>query len=468
MRLNRLTLAQKLWLTVTVTVFITVLFTYLLSQFFYEKLYVDNVTSNLLIQAELLANDYEGGPISDSFKEKVDWYNEKNIAEIFAVSNPRELSACLPFGIDYDTLISSDEREKLLKGEPVKKEGYEERFDRNIVAIIYPLLDDERLEGILYVYLPLASIKDLMKDFTTFWMIASFLFIVVSIFLGTLWINRLIRPLKEMEAAAHSVSQGDFSQRVEVTTVDEIGQLAKAFNEMAAAIQKEDESKREFLADISHELRTPLSYVKGYVQAILDGIVKDEHEQRKYLGLIARETKRLQDLVQDLLDLTKLESNSFEMEEAPVAFAQLIEDILVKYKLRFQEKDITLAFNLDPDPIIMGDERRLEQILQNILENAYRYTPNGGKITVELTSQDDHCIVTITDNGIGISEEHIQKITERFYRVNKARSRVDGGTGLGLSIVEKLMKMHNGKMKITSKIGEGTQVQLIFPILSEI
>ncbi|WP_163100875.1 sensor histidine kinase [Peribacillus alkalitolerans] len=463
----KLNLAKKLWITVATTVIVSLLFAYLLSQFFYEKVYVTHVEENLLTQAELLASDYMGGPLSEEFKEKTEWYNAKNNAEIFVVNNPRELSACLPFDIDYNTLISEEERQNLLKGKPVEKQGYEERFDRTILAVIYPLLDEDRLEGIIYLYLPLASITELMNEFTTFWLISAFLFIIVFLFIGTHWINRLIKPLKEMENAAYRVSKGDFATRVEVEGTDEIGSLAVAFNQMSEAIQLEDERKREFLADVSHELRTPLSYIKGYTQALIDGIIHKPEDERKYLNLVAKETVHLQELVQDLLDLSKLESHQFEMDTQPIALAQFIEDFLEKYRVKLSDKRIQLIINLDPEPIIYGDDLRLGQILQNVLENAIRYTPVNGEISITLKGKGDQCKVTIADNGPGIAVEHLSKLTERFYRVNKARSRNDGGTGLGLSIVKKLMDMHRGSIEIESKVNEGTNVHLLFPTINE-
>ncbi|WP_108671480.1 sensor histidine kinase [Peribacillus acanthi] len=467
MNIFKLNLATKIWITVATTVIVSLVFAYLLSQYFYEKLYVAHVKENLLTQAELLASDYKGGPLSEEFKEKTEWYNTKNSAEIFVVNNPRELSACLPFDIDYKTLISEEERQNLLNGKAIEKQGYEERFDRTILAVIYPLLDGDRLEGIIYLYLPLASIAELMNDFTTFWLISAFLFIIVFLFIGTHWINRLIKPLKEMKNAAYLVSKGDFNTRVETQGNDEIGSLAIAFNQMSEAIQREDERKREFLADISHELRTPLSYIKGYTQALIDGIVKTPEDERKYLNLVAKETLHLQQLVQDLLDLSKLESKQFEMEAQPIALAQFIEELLEKYQVKLLEKRIQLKVELDPEPIIYGDELRLEQVLQNVIENSIRYTSENGTITVCLTGMKNQCQIMIEDTGIGIAKEHLSKLTERFYRVNKARSRNDGGSGLGLSIVKKLMDMHRGNIHIESIVNKGTKVFLQFPTINE-
>ncbi|GAE44299.1 hypothetical protein [Mesobacillus boroniphilus] len=173
-------LFKKLWLTVTATILVTVFYSFFLSYLFYEKLYVDIVEESLLEEGNRLASDYTGGPLTDEMKQQVEWYNEKSESEVFLVNNPKELSACLPYSIDYETLIGKEERELLLKGEPVMKSGFEERFGRKILAVAIPLLDNNRLEGIIYLYVPLAKISELTVDFSFLWLIGGVLFIIIA------------------------------------------------------------------------------------------------------------------------------------------------------------------------------------------------------------------------------------------------------------------------------------------------
>ena len=192
-------------------------------------------------------------------------------------------------------------------------------------------------------------------------------------------------------------------------------------------------------------------------------MIKENDEKNKYLKLINRESGRMVKLVEDLLDLSRLDADEYRLVKNPFPLAQLIEDFIIKYGPALKEKNISLTLELDPDIIINGDEGRLEQIFQNIIDNSIRYTESGGKISVILTKHSYGCKVEIEDTGIGIPEEDVNKLTERFYRVNKARSRADGGTGLGLAIVDKLVKLHDGKMEIASELGEGTTIRLYFP-----
>lgn len=464
MKHRSLTLTTKIWLTITASILITVLFSYLLSNLFYEKLYVENLERSLLAEGKRLAIDYEGGPLNDELREKIDWYNSKNEFEVFVVSNPKELAACLPFETDHTALIAQEERERLLLGETIQKMGFEERFNRKILAVIIPLLDENRLEGIIYLYVPLARITELTKDFTYLWLIAAMLFLVISFYLGILLVKKLTRPLQQMKEAADQVSTGDYSVRVPLSSDDEIGQLALAFNHMSSSIQKEDEKKREFLANVSHELRTPLSYVNGYSEALLTGIVKNETDKDKYLALINRESKRMERIVGDLLDLTKLDTAEFQLIKTALPLAQLVEDAIQKYLFLMQEKKLSLSLNLDPEIIILGDEGRIEQVIQNIMDNALKYTETG-EIRITLEQHGKDCVLSIQDTGVGIPEDDLAHIKERFYRVNKARTRLDGGTGLGLAITDKIIALHEGKLKIYSQLGEGTTVEVILPVL---
>jgi signal transduction histidine kinase len=458
------TLSKKLWIFVTTTIIITIGCSFLLSNYLYEKMYVENVRRGLLEEGNRLAVEYEGGPLSSDLIEKIEWYNTKNESEVFIVSNPKELSACLPYEIDYDTIIGPEEREQLLNGQSVERTGYEERFDRDVMAVIVPLNDSNRLEGIIYLYVPLAKITELTNDFSIIGLVAGVLFVILSIIIGTIFVRKITKPLEIMREAAERVKEGDYSVRVPIFSKDEIGQLGHAFNLMSVSIQKEDEKKKEFLADVSHELRTPISYVKGYSEALLVGMVKSSKEKERYLQIIHREANRMERLVGDLLDLSRLDSEDFRLELRPLPLAQLVEDCLQKYMPKLQEKGLGISWELDPDIIVYADEDRIEQVVQNIVDNSINYTERGS-IKVLLSKYENGCILSVNDTGVGIPEEDLQKVTQRFFRVNKARTRSDGGTGLGLAISNKLIHLHGGEITVESTFGKGTTISIILPII---
>lgn len=460
-------LSRKISMTLVVAFIASILYASLFSYFLYERLYVNNLKTEMLETGKRLAHSYESGPVSDAFIDEVNWFGGKSQFEVFAVKNPRELSMCMPFEVDYEALISGEDRKTLLKGEPVYKKGHVERLERDVISVAVPLLDGKRLEGIIYLYYPLANLSEMTLHYSIYWIAGAILFLIIALTLWNKWLKKIIKPLKEMRMAAKELSDGNLSVRVADYPDDEIGQLAHTFNEMAESIQKEDERKKEFLANVSHELRTPLSYIKGYMEAILTGVAPQK-DKKKYKQIIIREAARMERLVDDLLDLAKFESNEFTLNKMPVPLAQTIEESIEKVNQRVLQKEIHLKRQLNYELIAEVDEERLEQMLLNLLDNAIRHTNKGGIISVTLTLLDKSFgLITVADTGTGIPEEDLRKITERFYRVNKARTRKEGGTGLGLPIVEKLAKLHGGSLKIESEVGKGTSVLISLPIIPD-
>lgn len=459
------TMVQKLWLTIACAVCLTVSFLYFVSLYSYEKLYVQNIEEMLTREGNRLVFQYNKEEDIEVFEEKVREFSRISSADVLFVSNPRDLSACLPFDVHYNSIISEDDRQTLLDGHTITKVGYEERFHHNIMGVVIPVLDDKKLVGIIYSHIPLKSIKGLIYDMALILAPLSLLVIVLTVWIGRKIVIAITKPLSQMERVANNMAVGNFSERITIPSDDEIGRLGKAFNKMAAALEKEDVQRKEFLANVSHELRTPLSYIKGYSEAIIDGVAKGE-QQLKFTKLVYKEAGRMQRLVHDLLDLAQLEGEHFPLKKQPTVFSQLIEDVLETYEIQFTKKQITLHTELDPDVIVDIDEDRMQQVIHNVLDNAIRYTNKGGAITVKLAQSEQACYLQVIDTGIGIGKEHLEQLGERFYRVDKGRSRQHGGTGLGLAIVKQIVHIHGGVWHIESEEGNGTTNTIQLPIIS--
>lgn len=458
-----LTLSKKIILLVSTGIIFTLVVSYGLTQYLYGNFYVRNVEKMLIEQGKNIAREYKGGPMSSDFINKVKDYDRISQAEIFVTENPRELGACLPFDVDYQALITDEERNRLLMGESVTKQGYEPRFDRQVMAVIVPLLDQKQLNGVVYLYLPLSSIKDAFNEVRYILLFIGLLFINIALIVGKRLVNRITGPLRRMEHVARQLALGNFKEKVEVTSKDEIGSLGTALNHMATALEEVDQRRRDFLANVAHDLRTPLSYIKGYSEAIIEGVVTGE-EQKKYLRLIHREAGRLQRLVHDLLDLAQLEGDSYPLKLMPLSLAQLVEDLMAKYEPFLREKNIAVTLDLDFDVIVNADEDRLEQAITNILDNALRHSHENGELKIILKQTNNTCTLTISDTGEGIPPEELQRLGERFYRVDKSRTRKGGGSGLGLSIVKQIVFLHKGTLQINSVLGKGTDVSITLPI----
>lgn len=455
-------ISTKIWLLILSFLAITILFMYALTNFLYERLYVQDKEHNMVDIGQKLATMYEGGKVKNSLIDEVDRYNMYADVNVFAVRNPRELSACVPFDIDYDTLIGPEERQQLLAGETVTKQGYEKRFDRQVISVIVPLVDEKRLEGILYLYFPLENIVELAKKDILFISLGALLFFIVLAFAVMKGIKMVMKPLNRLQTAAKRMADGNYDARVDVTSKDEIGQLTHTFNEMATAIQKTDDTQKEFLANVSHELRTPISYVKGYSEALAKGLIPKEQCEEKLL-LIANEADRMEKLTAALLQLSRSEKLQ-DFVKQPIVVAESVRDALQLTQQHAEEKNIALYLNADDSLIVAGDDEKLKQMLLNLIENSLRYSERGTAIHVEVCAEKTYAKIIVRDEGIGIEQQHVPHLAERFYRVNKARTRADGGSGLGLSIVDQLVTLHEGKWTITSVWQVGTTVTLFIPL----
>ncbi len=259
---------------------------------------------------------------------------------------------------------------------------------------------------------------------------------------------------------------------IPLTVTDQVDGCVAIFHD-ETAIRRTEKMRRDFVANVSHELRTPLSAIHGYAETLLDGALDDREIAWDFVKVIFRHSKRLSQLVTDLLDLSKLESPDFEPELDPMSLPHLIRKVHTLAESSTQGKRLTLFIHL-PDnlPDVMANRSNLEQVLTNLLDNAIKYTPEGGKIAIsafETQDQSGHSIVqvNVTDTGIGLEAKHAARLFERFYRVDKARSREMGGTGLGLSIVKHIIQYHGGDIWVESTPEKGSTFSFTLRIADE-
>lgn len=285
--------------------------------------------------------------------------------------------------------------------------------------------------------------------------------------LGITWIiaKILSRPLLQMQTATRKIAAGDLETRLNIHhRDDEIGVLADSINHLAVELQRYRDTRQEFFANISHELRTPITYLEGYAQVLKNHLYETEEEKDKYLDIIHEEAVRLQHLVNDLFELSKMEEGQVSLTLEWVDLAEITDNAVNKVKLKAAEKKLSLHTNINKNiPLVYGDGLRMEQVVLNLLENAVRYTEKGS-ITVELEHEPNQSYIylAVEDTGIGIPEQEIPYIFERFYRVEKSRSRQHGGTGLGLPIAKKLVELQGGEILVSSTFGQGTRFELRF------
>ncbi|HZI03002.1 MAG TPA: ATP-binding protein, partial [Archangium sp.] len=228
-------------------------------------------------------------------------------------------------------------------------------------------------------------------------------------------------------------------------------------------LRRLEKVRKDFVANVSHELRTPITAIRGYAETLQAGALKDPEVAPKMVDIIHRQSERLSELVEDLLELSRLESREVKLNvvDVPLSVAASRAAEVVRHKA--QGKKITVELNIPPGLVGRGDERGLEQVLLNLLDNAVKYTPEGGRVLVTGALEEGRCVVHVRDTGVGIEPRHLARIFERFYRVDKGRSRDMGGTGLGLSIVKHLMSAMGGEVRVESQPNEGSTFTIFLP-----
>ena len=297
--------------------------------------------------------------------------------------------------------------------------------------------------------------------------------LIISILLSFLLAKTMVNPLQRLTNGIEEVARGDFSRKLEVTSSDEIGQLTESFNVMArqlqstiADLEREQQKSKDFVANVSHELRTPLTNIKSYAETLADGVgeLPPEMEQR-FLGVILNESDRMAHILQDLLTLSRFDSGRSGLRLTAFPFAGAVDDtyqaILMDAQNHSHTVELVLPENL---PEVRADRERVMQVMMNIVSNAIKYTPDGGRIRISAGQAGDKVWMEVDDNGIGIPESDRDRIFERFYRVDKARSRQSGGTGLGLSIAQEIMKQHEGRLYLVDKREPGLTIRMELPV----
>lgn len=287
--------------------------------------------------------------------------------------------------------------------------------------------------------------------------------LVLGALLATL-AQGIVRPIEALQRDALRVAGGDLAHRVQITGQDEIAQLAATLNQMTARLQTLEGLRRQYVSDVSHELRTPLTAIRSMTETVLQYGESDPALRARYLPRILGQTDRLARLATQLLDLAQIESGNLVDTFAPVALGEVLDEVAQTHAPRAQALGVELTTTVPPAlPGIRGDRDRLMQVFVNLVDNALRYTPPGGRVMLAARAEADHVEATVEDTGRGIPPEHVPHLFERFYRAESARTARSGGAGLGLSIAQQIVAAHGGTIAVTSEPGVGTRFRVELP-----
>jgi len=331
--------------------------------------------------------------------------------------------------------------------------------------------DDAEPVGVVRFAVPLSKVqleRRLIYRTILFGSIAS---IVVSLTVAYFVSRGITSPISRMQQAAQRIAKGDFSCRVKVSSRDELGQLAKSLNTMADELQQKienlsrmDQVRTDFVANVSHELKTPLTLIKGYIETLGGKVLEDADKAHRFVSIIKKHVDRLGNIIDDLLKLSELETSHDCISKAQCDLRVVIDEVTLGFERAVDQKKQTLSVSAEGNDFkINADPDKIEQVFVNLVDNAVKYTPEGGEIDVALTDCGDTVGIVVRDDGTGIAAEHIDRVFERFYRVDKARSREVGGTGLGLGIAKHTVLAHKGTIQIESGPGKGTRVLVTLP-----
>ncbi|SEA40380.1 Signal transduction histidine kinase [Thalassobacillus cyri] len=331
------------------------------------------------------------------------------------------------------------------------------------IATLSPIVIDGELVGQVYMFSPSDAVQNVVNELTRQFVIIGLLTVLLTIITIFILTRFLTLPLIHMKQVTERMSTGETDISLETTSrKDELGELASAIQTLASELEHLKRDRNDFLANIAHELRTPLTYIKGYADIAGRSSLSME-ERGHYLDILKEESEQLTLLVKNLFALAKMDQNQFSIAPEQVKLCDSLEKVVKRLHPVFDEKKVMLDLNCPMNVEAFVDPERFQQIMLNLLDNALKHSPAGATIRISSEMQQGVAVVHVSDEGSGIPVEELPFIFDRLYRVDKSRSRASGGSGLGLAIVKEIIRLHDGKINVKSRLGEGTTFMMELP-----
>lgn len=361
-------------------------------------------------------------------------------------------------------------------------QGFTKRYSADDQEEMYYLAkvyrEDERVLGAIRIGVPTSQVAEDLQDIRYTIFAIAFLALTAAFVAGWELAKRVAAPMMEIKSVCQQMMRGDYEVKLRNLPKDEFGDLGKTLNALGFEITRKiktisqdkiqlrrlENIRREFVANVSHEIKTPLTAIKGYTETLLHTEIHDPQIRTRFIQKIERNADRLKALVVDILRLAKIESEGEEFTLDGIDCGALIKKTLSHYEDDLAAKSLNLVLDLKPDVHALGDPHAMALVMDNLVTNAIRYTREGGRIVIKTEVIEDKAVISVADNGIGIPEDDLDRIFERFYRVDKARSRDLGGTGLGLSIVKHMVSGMKGEIKVQSKLNQGSTFQVFMSV----
>ncbi|MBV4424773.1 sensor histidine kinase [Clostridium tyrobutyricum] len=418
--------------------------------------------------------------VKNQIKVSVDFYNsylsssslKKNImdnADIFWKNTSAEVQIISPSGkMLMDSIgnyipgtMEGDDIDKALKGDVGSSIETDKNTGEKLLCVSSPLKTSGNTEGIIRFVTSLSGVNHIIKKIAVMLILIGFIVILITGIISVAISNTITKPIRQVTDMANKIAKGRFNERVKKERDDEIGTLLDTLNFMADKILQNEKLKNEFIASVSHELRTPLTSIKGWATTMRTGNLDDKEEIMDGLEIIEKESDRLANMVEELLDFSKFISGKITLNRDYVDINGTIKYMYKQLSLRAKRQKlhfkVQVQYSISP---ILLDENRIKQVLTNLLDNSFKFTPQDGIVELSVKTEYNNLIITVKDNGIGIPKDELPRVTEKFFKGKTDKS----SNGIGLSICREIVELHNGKLYINSEYKKGTEVKVFIPI----
>jgi signal transduction histidine kinase len=454
-----------------IVVFVLYFFVSLKLQNNFEEKITDKLQSNAVLVGDILTGDlleHNNGAV----QEKIEALAEKLDLRITVIDKQGKVLG----DSDEDPALmeNHNDRPEIIKavengfGQSTR---FSDTLEYNMKYVAVRVKNSGDLLGFVRFSLPFSEVQLQLQLIYRTVLFSAIVAIIIALTVAYLLSRSITLPISRMQDAAQRIAKGDFSRKVNIKSKDELGQLAKSLNIMAAELQQRMENLRrmnrirtDFVANVSHELKTPLTLIKGYIETLQDKAMNDKDKAHRFISIIKEHTNRLENIIEDLLSLSELELSKDCLSKTEFNLKKLVDEVTLSFGYTLDSKHHSLSVDLQGhDFRIKADRDKIEQVIVNLIDNAIKYTNQAGKINILLIEHQNDITLIVEDNGIGIPKDDIDRVFERFYRVDKARSREQGGTGLGLGIAKHIILAHKGQISIESEINQGTKVFIKLP-----
>lgn len=416
---------------------------------------------NVAREAADAANGYAAGEISaDQLSYVVDALGYVADTKIYVVRADVSMAEDIDLGGTLTGQYLSDALRKALAGETVfQRQQYSEGFGAQMLFGAYPWMDGDTIRGAMLLFSPQEAVSSIVSGIRRVIWLTAAAFVLVGAPIIWLFTRRIVRPIRAIERASSQVALGKPADDIDIRSNDEVGRLARSFNDMKRKLAQNEAMRQELIANVSHDLRTPLTSVNGFASAMADGVIKPEDYPR-YIGLLRQQTQKLMALTDGILESAKLKSGRIELNISEFALADAAAEAVSINAAPAAAKNVRIRTDIPKGLAVRADRKKLEQALHNLISNAVRFSPTGGIVSVDAVREADGVRISVSDEGPGIPKADLPFIFERYYQ---SADGAGGGFGIGLGIVRSYIEAHGGAVDAQNLPGNGARFSIFLP-----